>query len=87
MKNIYLLGASGSIGTQVLDCIDEANDFRLVGFSVNSNLKRACEIIEKYKPEIVCLGKEEDAQFIKTKYDYMPLKFLFQYTIVMMMEY
>ena len=77
MKNIYLLGASGSIGTQVLDCIDEANDFRLVGFSVNSNLKRACEIIEKYKPEIVCFGKEEDAQFIKTKYDYMPLKVVY----------
>lgn len=69
MKNIYLLGATGSIGTQVLEVIDEyINDFNLVGFSFNSNMDRACEIIEKYNPEIVCVGSIDQANEMKQKY-------------------
>ncbi|MBQ2891609.1 MAG: 1-deoxy-D-xylulose-5-phosphate reductoisomerase [Bacilli bacterium] len=55
MKNIILLGATGSIGTQVLDIIEQnPNEYTLKAFSFGHNIKRAKEIIEKFKPELVC---------------------------------
>ena len=46
MKNIYLLGASGSIGKQTLDVISRYQDkFVLKSFSVNTNVCFAKEII------------------------------------------
>lgn len=60
MKNIYLLGACGSIGTQALDIIrDNKNEFRLIGMSVGSNLELAKSLILEFKPEIVCFRKKE----------------------------
>ncbi len=60
MKNIYLLGACGSIGTQALDIIrDNNNNFKLIGMSVGSNLELAKKLILEFKPEIVCFRKKE----------------------------
>lgn len=60
MKNIYLLGACGSIGTQALDIIrDNKNEFKLIGMSVGSNLELAKKLILEFKPEIVCFRKKE----------------------------
>lgn len=60
MKNIYLLGACGSIGTQALDIIrDNKNEFKLIGMSVGSNLELAKKLILDFKPEIVCFRKKE----------------------------
>ena len=60
MKYIYLLGACGSIGTQTLQVVDQyPEEYKIIGMSVGSNLKLAKELIERYKPEIVCFRKEE----------------------------
>ena len=49
-KKVLLLGASGSIGSQTLDIIDEAKDkFILTSFSVGKNKARAIELIKKYE--------------------------------------
>jgi 1-deoxy-D-xylulose-5-phosphate reductoisomerase len=54
MKHIYLLGATGSIGTQTLDIIRNHSDrFRLVAFSFGKNIKLASQIIKEFKPEFV----------------------------------
>ena len=35
MKNLYIVGASGSIGTQTLDIVrNNPNEFRVIGMSV-----------------------------------------------------
>ena len=48
MKNIYLLGASGSIGKQTLDVISRYQDkFVLKSYSDNTNVCIAKEIIKK----------------------------------------
>lgn len=61
MKYIYLVGASGSIGTQTLDVIKQnPNDFKVVGLSLGRDLKLAKEIIEEFKPEIVCFREKND---------------------------
>lgn len=69
MKNIYLLGASGSIGTQTLEVIDEfKNEFKLVAFSVGKNIEKALEIIGKYQPSLVCVENQNDVKTIIDKY-------------------
>lgn len=59
MKNIGILGASGSVGMQGLDVIREHMDqYRLVSFSVGNNIQVAKDIIEEFHPEIVSVGTE-----------------------------
>ena len=54
MKYLYILGASGSIGTQTLDIVrNNPNEFKVVGMTVGRNLEKAKSIIEEFKPEIV----------------------------------
>ncbi|UTH14677.1 1-deoxy-D-xylulose-5-phosphate reductoisomerase [Macrococcus equipercicus] len=62
MKNIGILGASGSVGMQGLDVIREHSDcYRLVSFSVGRSLDQARAIIEEFQPELVCVQNAEDA--------------------------
>ncbi len=69
MKNIYLLGASGSIGKQTLDVISRYQDkFTLKSFSVNTNILFAKEIIKQFKPEMVSVGKYEDMLVLKSEF-------------------
>ncbi len=54
MKYLYILGASGSIGTQTLDIVrNNPNEFEVIGLTVGRNLEKAKSIIEEFKPEIV----------------------------------
>ena len=61
MKQIFLLGATGSIGTQTLDIIrSHADRFKLVAFSFGKNVELATKIIQEFKPEFVSTGIKED---------------------------
>jgi len=54
MKNILLLGATGSIGSSVLSVIEQnKNELNLIGISFNSNITKGTKIIEKFSPSIV----------------------------------
>lgn len=68
MKEFILLGATGSIGTQVLDIINKDKNFSLLGFSFGENLNKALEIIEKFSPKYVTAKKKEDYNLLKEKY-------------------
>ena len=61
MKYVYLVGASGSIGTQTLDVIKQnINDFKVVGMSLGRDLELAQKLVEEFKPEIICISKKKD---------------------------
>lgn len=69
MKNIYLLGATGSIGTQTLDVIRKNLDrFRLIAFSAGRNISLTREIIEEFKPRYVSVISETDAECLAKEY-------------------
>lgn len=54
MKNILLLGATGSIGSSVLSVIKQnKNELNLMGISFNSNITKGTKIIEKFSPSFV----------------------------------
>lgn len=59
MRRLVILGASGSIGTQTMDVVSAYPDkFEIVGLSVNSNVSKLEEYLNKFKVPFVCLGKE-----------------------------
>ncbi len=67
--NIYLLGATGSIGTQTLDVIRTyKEDFSLVACSLGRNLINNCKIIEEFKPKAVCCRNVSDYEYLVSKY-------------------
>jgi len=76
MKYISLLGATGSIGIQTLDCIAQhPEQFKLVAMSVGKNIDKAREIIKQFQPELVSIVSSEDAlvlqkEFPKTTFVY-----------------
>lgn len=63
LKKISLLGATGSIGTQTLDVIKHHSDqFSLIAMSVGRNINLALDQINTFKPSIVSVMTQEDAQ-------------------------
>lgn len=69
MKNIAILGSTGSIGQQTLDVIKQHPDkFRPVVFAVNSNITKLEEQIKEFNPEAVAIVNTEKAKIIKTKF-------------------
>ena len=54
MKNIVILGSTGSIGTQTLDVVRGLpDDFRVAGLSAGRNLGLLAEQIAEFKPRMV----------------------------------
>ncbi len=69
MKNIYLLGATGSIGKQTIDVI-KAHDkqYKLIGVSLGRNDKDNDQILSDFPIEIACLRSDEKLKLYQTKY-------------------
>lgn len=66
MKELFILGALGSIGTQTLSVVRENKDlFYVKGMSVGRNLELAQSVIDEFKPSIVCFRHESDINQIK----------------------
>lgn len=65
-KNIYLLGATGSIGTQTLDVIENNRDkYQLITMSIGKNLNKGIEIINKFQPKYVSVANSDDVKTLK----------------------
>ncbi|OEH94448.1 1-deoxy-D-xylulose-5-phosphate reductoisomerase [Bacillus solimangrovi] len=60
VKNISILGSTGSIGTAALDVISRHSDkFNVVGLTAYSNISKLVEQIHEYSPEIVCVQSND----------------------------
>jgi 1-deoxy-D-xylulose-5-phosphate reductoisomerase len=63
MKNIAILGSTGSIGLNTLKVVDSLSEkFRIVGLAAGRNLDLLKEQIIKYRPEVISVERAEDAQ-------------------------
>lgn len=65
MRNLYILGASGSIGVQTMDVIKQyKNKFSVVGISFGDrDIDFNVRYIDLFQPEIVCIRKEKNLDF------------------------
>lgn len=69
MKYISLLGATGSIGTQTLDIINEhPTEFSLVAISVGRNVKLTRKIITEFNPALVSVQDKETYETLKAEF-------------------
>ncbi len=69
MKRISILGSTGSIGTQALQVIAENEEmFSVAALSCARSVELLCRQIERFRPEAVCLEREEDALAVSKKY-------------------
>ena len=56
MKNVVLLGSTGSIGTSTLKVVEDLPErLRLVGLSAGGNAELLLEQTERHRPQAVCL--------------------------------
>ena len=67
MKNISILGSTGSIGTQTLDVVDASDNLKVVALATNKNIDLLEKQIEKYAPSIAAVFDEEKAEELKAR--------------------
>jgi len=69
MKNISVLGSTGSIGRTSLEVIDKlSHKFKVVGLTAGRNTQLLEEQVEKFRPKIVSLEKKEEAEELRLKF-------------------
>lgn len=76
MKNISILGATGSIGIQSIDVIKNNKErFNLRAISVGNNIDKLREILNDFSPDLVCVKNKNDIDDLKI--DYPNIKFTY----------
>lgn len=69
MKNISVLGSTGSIGRNSLEVIDKlSHRFKVVGLAAGRNTQLLEKQVEKFRPKIVSLEKKEEAEDLRRKF-------------------
>lgn len=66
MRNISILGSTGSVGRSTLAVVDAYPDeLRVVGLAAGRNIELLAKQIEKYRPELVSVHESEDADRLR----------------------
>lgn len=65
MKNIAIIGSTGSIGTQTLDIVRANDDVRVVALAAGKNTELLEAQAREFKPEVVGIWSEEDAASLR----------------------
>lgn len=61
MKNIAVLGSTGSIGTQTLDIVREHREFNITALAAGSNIELLEKQVREFLPNLVCVFDEVKA--------------------------
>jgi len=73
MKNLTVLGSTGSIGRSTLEVAANQNSaFRVVGLAAGRNITLLAEQAERFRPEILSLEREQDAEAFRRACSYAP---------------
>lgn len=76
MKNIAILGSTGSIGTQTLEIVRNNKDLKVVALAARSSAERLEEQIREFSPKIAVMYDEEAAKELRVKVADLPVKVL-----------
>ncbi len=74
MKNISILGSTGSIGTQTLDIVSKNDDLKVVALAAYGNIALLEQQIRQFKPELVCVYDETKAAELRANIKDMNIK-------------
>ncbi len=67
MRQIAVLGSTGSIGTQTLEVVRANEDMKVVSLAAASNIDLLEQQIREFQPEVVCVYLPEKAQELKQR--------------------
>src|SRR5215468_1335013 len=66
MRRIAILGSTGSIGRSTLSVVDSYPDrFQIVSLAAGSNIEAALEQAVRWKPRVLSVAREEDADALR----------------------
>lgn len=65
MKNIAIIGSTGSIGTQTLDIVRANSDLKVVALAAGSNVELLEKQAREFKPEIIGIWSEDKADVLR----------------------
>ncbi len=69
MKNLAILGSTGSIGTSTLDIVAAHPDrYRVVALTAGNNIERLAQQIERFRPQIVAVISETQARDLRERF-------------------
>jgi 1-deoxy-D-xylulose-5-phosphate reductoisomerase len=70
MKNLAILGSTGSIGCSALEVVDAHPDrLRIVALAAGDNAERLADQVRTYRPSVVALGSREAAHRLRGRCD------------------
>ena len=68
MKRIAILGSTGSIGRSALSVAESYPDrFQIVALAAGSNLEAACEQARRWRPRVISMAAEADAEVLRLR--------------------
>lgn len=67
MKQIGILGSTGSIGTQTLEVVRSRNDIRVWGLAAGGNIRLLEQQIREFRPRLVAVWDEEKAKDLRER--------------------
>ncbi len=67
MREISILGSTGSIGTQTLEVIENLKEIRVAGISGNHNIDLLEKQVRRFKPRFVAVMDERNAKILKER--------------------
>ena len=76
VKNIVILGSTGSIGTQTLDVVRKNGDLRVLALCAGHNAGLLEEQIREFHPVLAVLDDEKAASDLRTRVSDCPVKVL-----------
>ena len=76
MKDLIILGATGSIGTQTLDIVRKyPNQYNVIALSLGRDMDSNIRLIDEFKPIFVCARTQEDKDSLSKKYPSLNITF------------
>lgn len=76
MKQIVILGSTGSIGTQTLEVIRQNTDMQVAGLAAAGNIELLEKQIREFKPQTACVWDREKAKELRLRTADLPTAIL-----------
>ena len=73
IKNVSILGSTGSIGRQSLDIISRM-DIRVSALAAGTNVERMAQQCREFMPQLAVMASEEAANQLSTLISDLPVK-------------
>lgn len=74
MKQIAILGSTGSIGTQTLEVVRANSDIEVVSLAAGSNIKVLEKQVREFSPKLVCVFSKEKAKELRERISDLSVK-------------